>query len=283
MVRLGIYEKALPKEISWEEKLSLAKSLGFDYIETSIDESDERLRRLNWTKEERQSICHLMKEQKMPIQSICLSGHRRFPLGSHDEKIRKQAVELGRKAIHFAYDLGARNVQLAGYDVYYEDKDVSTREWFIENLSCLVNEAAAYNVTLAIEIMDDPFINNINRFLEIKTQIHSPWLQVYPDLGNLSAWNKNVGYELEKGIDFISAIHIKDTLAVSEAFKGQFRDVPFGEGCVDFAGCFKVLHRLNYHGSFVIEMWNGEHEETQTIQQAKDYLLPLMREAGYDV
>lgn len=284
MTRLGIYEKALPKENSWKEKFQLAKNLGFDYVEMSIDESDERLRRLNWTFNERQEFRQLMNEQQIQVQSICLSGHRRFPLGSHDSKIRQQAIELGEKAIRLAYDLGIRTIQMAGYDVYYEDKDVTTREYFIKNLSHLVDIAASYNVMLSIEIMDDPFINNMDCFLEIKHQIHSPWLQVYPDLGNLSAWNQNVGYELEKGIDCISAIHIKDTLAVTSDFKGQFRDVPFGEGCVDFLGCFKALHRLNYNGPFVIEMWSGEQSVVyQTIQQAKDYLLPLMKEAGYDV
>ena len=29
MISLGIYEKALPRDISWEKRLELAKELGF--------------------------------------------------------------------------------------------------------------------------------------------------------------------------------------------------------------------------------------------------------------
>lgn len=67
------------------------------------------------------------------------------------------------------------------------------------------------------------------------TIINSPWFTVYPDIGNLSAWNNNnIEEELTLGIDKISAIHLKDTYPVTETSKGQFRDVPFGQGCVDF-------------------------------------------------
>ena len=56
MASLGIYEKALPKGITWLERLQMAKELGFDFVEMSIDETDERLERLNWTKEERKKL-----------------------------------------------------------------------------------------------------------------------------------------------------------------------------------------------------------------------------------
>ena len=40
--RVGLYEKALPNELSWEDKLKQTKELGFDFLEISVDESDER-------------------------------------------------------------------------------------------------------------------------------------------------------------------------------------------------------------------------------------------------
>ena len=39
-------KKALAKDLSWPERLVLAKSCGFDFVEMSVDETDERLSRL---------------------------------------------------------------------------------------------------------------------------------------------------------------------------------------------------------------------------------------------
>ena len=280
---LGIYEKALPKSISWPERLALTKVLGFDFIELSIDETDERIERLDWTKAQRQEIRDAICASEIPILSMCLSAHRRYPLGSADVKKQEMAIELLTKAVDLASDLGIRTIQLAGYDVYYEPKTIASRNTFVENLAKCVAVAANKSVVLAIEIMDDPFINSISKFLSIKSQIPSPYLQVYPDLGNLSAWPENdVGHELEKGISEISQVHLKDTLAVTSDFEGKFKNVKFGEGCVDFLGCLKTLKRLNYSGSFVMEMWSETSPSPEVeIENAKAIVLPFLKEAGY--
>lgn len=283
MSTLGIYEKATPKGISWRERLEFAKELGFDFVEMSVDETDERLARLEWSQQERKEVIDAIHDTGVKILSMCLSGHRRYPFGSANRETRAKALEIMTKAIELASDLGIRCIQLAGYDVYYEDKSLMSREWFVENLKEAVSRASSKGVVLSIEIMDDPFINSISKYLKIKEQIPSPYLQVYPDVGNLSAWPENdVGFEIEKGIKEISQIHLKDTIAVTENSRGKFKEVSFGEGCVDFTGCLKTLKRLNYNGPFVIEMWCENSEQPAAeIVTAKQFLLPRLREAGY--
>jgi len=51
MSLIGLYEKATPKTLSWSERLQFVKDRGFDFIEMSIDETDERLARLEWDQE----------------------------------------------------------------------------------------------------------------------------------------------------------------------------------------------------------------------------------------
>ncbi len=101
----------------------------------------------------------------------------------------------------------------------------------------------------------------------------------------MSAWpENNPARELEKGIDYITAIHLKDTYPVTKEYSGQFRDVTFGNGCVDFLGLLRHLKRLDYDGTFLIEMWSEKSQDfRREIQQAKDYLSSKLKEAGYDV
>ena len=39
---VGLYEKALPAPWSWDRRLAMAAEAGYDFVEISIDESDER-------------------------------------------------------------------------------------------------------------------------------------------------------------------------------------------------------------------------------------------------
>ncbi|MTC61419.1 L-ribulose-5-phosphate 3-epimerase [Providencia rustigianii] len=280
---IGIYEKALPKQSSWLEKLAIAKAAGFDFVEMSVDETDERLARLDWTMEQRLEIVAAIQKTGVRIPTMCLSGHRRFPFGSHDEQTRQMARELMLKAIKLAQDLGIRTIQLAGYDVYYEEQDAQTIARFEEGMKWISEIAAASQVMCAVEIMDTPFMNSITKWQALADKIRSPWFQVYPDVGNLTAWGNDVENELTKGIENIVAIHLKDTYAVTETCKGQFRDVPFGEGCVDFVELFKLLKRLNYRGTFLIEMWTEKADEPLVeIINARHWIEDKMRQAGWN-
>lgn len=279
---LGIYEKALPKNISWKERLLLAKELGFEFVEISIDETDERLARLDWTLEERKDFVLSVLETGIRVPSMCFSGHRRFPLGSENKEIREKSLLLMKKAIELASDLGIRNIQMAGYDVYYESSTEETKRLYIEGMKQALKWAEQANVMLSIEIMDHPFMNSISKYLELAQILKSPFLTVYPDIGNLSAWGNDVRLEIIKGRGQISAIHLKDTLAVTPNFPGKFKGVPFGEGCVDFVEFFKLLKEINYTGPLLIEMWSEVSENPlEEIAKAKKWIEDKMKKGGY--
>ena len=99
--RLGLYEKAMPDELSLEEKLLLAKKIGFDYVEISIDETEEKISRLDFDKKRKNELHQFMTEQGIFFETMCLSAHRKYPLGSADRKVRKKSLDIMRKAIVF--------------------------------------------------------------------------------------------------------------------------------------------------------------------------------------
>ena len=77
---LGIYEKALAKDLSWPERLVLAKSCGFDFVEMSVDETDERLSRLEWTPAQRASLVSAMLGNRRRHSLDVLVRPSPFPL-----------------------------------------------------------------------------------------------------------------------------------------------------------------------------------------------------------
>ena len=104
---VGLYEKALTTEWPWEKRLSCAAEAGYDYIDISIDESDMRLARLDWPASERANLRRAMVDTGISILTMCLSGHRKFPLGSQSPEVRQQGLDIFRKAIDFATEINS--------------------------------------------------------------------------------------------------------------------------------------------------------------------------------
>lgn len=280
---IGIYEKALPNSFTWEEKFLAAKKAGFDYMEISIDESDRRLARLDWSDEEIENLRSVMRFVGISFPTMCLSGHRKYPFGSKDPETRKKAMEIMEKAINLAVKLGVRCIQLATYDVYYEESDEETKRLFLEGMKEAVAMASRAGVILAMEIMDTQFVGTIVRAMHYLKEIPSPYFKIYPDMGNLSNFSNDVTAEFEIGISETVAIHVKETK------QGIFKEVPFGEGEVNFVEIFSKLNELDYKGMFLIEMWadNSKYcsleEATEHIAQAYQFVKDKMVQAGMTI
>ena len=89
---LGLYEKAIPVGFSFPKMFDITREGGFDRLEISIDETDWRLARLDWSPEKQRELAVLSRAADTPIRTMCLSGHRKYPLGSHDPEIRKRSM-----------------------------------------------------------------------------------------------------------------------------------------------------------------------------------------------
>ncbi|MDV7105754.1 L-ribulose-5-phosphate 3-epimerase [Vibrio sp. TH_r3] len=281
--RIGLYEKALPNDFNWEEKLVTTKELGFDFLEISVDESDERRSRLDWHDDEVYALRRLCETHGVPLHSMCLSAHRKFPFGSADPDIREQAVIHMNKAISLAYKLGIRTIQLAGYDVYYEPADKLTHKRFIEGMKLSAQLAERSGVMLAVEIMDTDYLNSLSKFEILNREIRSPYFTAYPDVGNISGWNYDIATELNLSKSHITQIHLKDTYRVTSEYKGQFRDLTIGEGEVDFCAIFETLKDTQCVVPLVIEMWAQDEKWKDNIVIAQKYLNEVCIQTGLPV
>ncbi len=247
---IGIYEKALPKDLDWPQRFKAAREAGYDFLEISVDETPERMARLDWSASERMAFYRASREAGVMVPSMCLSGHRKIPFGSADAQVRAQADTFMHKAITFAADTGIRVIQLAGYDVYYEPTTAESRARYLQGMQRALEVAARHQVMLALEIMD--------------------------------AWGNDVAAELAAGIHHIVGVHVKESKPVGPGFAGAFRDVPFGEGTVDFVQCFRTLHDLKYSGPFLVEMWTEKSADPLLeIRKARQWVGERLQAGGY--
>lgn len=267
---LGLYEKAMPANLTWREKLSAARNAGFDFVEISIDETEDKLARLVMGKKERLNLIHAMYEEEISIRTMCLSGHRKYPLGSHDDKVSRKGMEILEQAIELADNLGIRIIQLAGYDVYYEDSTSYTIAKFEDNLRIATQMAAKAGVILGFETMETEFMNTVYKAMKYVDAMQSSYLNVYPDVGNITnaglLYGNDVFDDMKYGRGHLAAVHLKETLP------GKFREVPFGTGHVDFDGMIETAWKLGVR-QYVTEFWfTGNTDWRRELQSANQFI-----------
>lgn len=275
---LGLYEKAMPSDLSWKEKLLTAREAGYDFVEISIDETDAKLLRLDMTAGERDELNRLMSEIGVPIRTMCLSGHRKYPLGSSNPDVCARGMEIMEKAIRLAEDLGVRIIQLAGYDVYYETSTFETKKRFLKNLKKSAEMAAKAGVVLGFETMENEFMNTVEKAMKYVTLVGSPYLNVYPDIGNITnaakTYENDVLEDLELGKGHLVAMHMKETVP------GKFREIPFGTGHVDFSAAADKAWELGVR-KYVTEFWyTGNPAWKEDIAFAHDMFTKILDETA---
>jgi predicted hexulose-6-phosphate isomerase len=284
---VGLYEKALPAGWPWPQRLAAAAEASYDFMEVCIDESDTRLARLQWTPAERAELRRAIRNAGLRSVTLCLSAHRKYPLGSHSTATRRRSLDIMRAGIDLALDLDAKIILVEGYDVFYEPHDEGTVARFVEGLQQAAVWAAQAPIMLGLENVDVPVTATMQDLLQLIEAVNSPWLRVYADMANLVAMAPDslpssaidpstdpgngridspavTGLEQARGR--LVAVHVKD------ATPGVVRGVPFGKGTVPFAAAFATLDRIAFHGPLTVEMWadlNPTGDPLTAIRQAR--------------
>ena len=255
---LGLYEKAMP-EVSWPEKLRIAKEAGYDFVEISIDASEEKIARVYSSRAERKQLTDWMYELEMPIRTLNASALTKYALGDPDPDVRGRGLDIASRAIGLAEDLGVRILMIPGYDVYFKPHSDETEHLFEAAIRELSLQAAVAGVQLAFETMENDFMNTVGKGLAWVDRIGSNYLKLYPDIGNTTNGCLPLGIDpaedLRSGGAAVAALHLKETKP------GIYRETPYGTGHVDFDRAVEAAWSIGVR-RYVTEFWYQPDGET---------------------
>ena len=256
--KLGLYEKAMP-DAGWRDKLRLAKEAGYDFVELSIDAGEERIARVYSTPAERKALRELAAEVGIPFGTLNASALTKYSLGNGDAALCQRGMDIALRAVSLAADLGIRIVMIPGYDVYYGVSTEETEARFLENIRRLTEHAAAEGVQLGFETMENEFMNTVEKAMRYVDAVASNYLQIYPDIGNMTnaslLYGTDVLDDLRLGRGHLVGLHLKETCP------GHFREIPYGEGHVDFSAAIRTAWELGVR-RYVTEFWHKDGGET---------------------
>lgn len=269
---IGLYEKAMPDSLTWTEKLLTAKGAGYDFVEISIDATEERINRVYMSEGERQTLVNTMFETAIPIRTMNVSALTKYALG--DDSTAARGMDILKHALELAEALGVRIVMIPGYDIYYGDSTPETQQRFIKNLRAAAEMAAGHSILLQLETMENSFMNTVWKAMYYVRMIDSPYLGIYPDVGN----TKNAALlqgcdeaqDLLSGRGHITAVHLKETSP------GHFRDLMYGQGHVNFPRMIETAWQMGVR-KYVTEFWYHPGEDWRAnLQTANQTMRELL-------
>ena len=176
---IGLYEKAMP-ELSWPEKLAAAREAGYDFVEISIDASEDKISRVYLSPAERRALVRQLWEQEMPLRTMNVSALTKYALGDEDDAIRDRGLDIARHALPLAADLGVRIVMFPGYDVYFGVSTPETVRRFREAMDELKLLAARYGTVIGFETMENEFMNTVEKGMRWVETFASPMCSSIP-------------------------------------------------------------------------------------------------------
>ena len=124
---------------------------------------------------------------------------------------------------------------------------------------------------MGFETMETPFMDTVDKSMRYVQRVNSPYLGIYPDIGNLKnaavLYGGDVVADLRLGQGRIFAAHLKETLP------GVYRDMRFNTGGhTDYVPCIRELLRQGVR-MFTGEFWyHGEENYKEIISEASAFL-----------
>lgn len=250
---IGLYEKAMRNTLTWKEKLQCAKECGYDYLEISIDATEEKINRIYMDTEEKREIMEAIFDTGIPIGSMSVSALTKYALGDPDQSVRDRGMEIAEKSIQLSSALGVRTVMIPGYDIYYGESTIETKRYFLENIRKIAEIAEREGILVGFETMENNFMNTTGKAVQYVNMVDSAYLKIYPDAGNITnaavANRHDVCEDLSLGKGKLIALHLKETKP------DVYREVPFLTGHVEFERIINTAWKLGVR-RYVTELWD---------------------------
>ena len=250
--RIGVYEKAFPESLSIPEMLRHAGSAGYDFFELSVDRTEQRISRV-YDPGFAETLRAAAAEGGIPVGSMGLSAIGTYTLGHPDPETAERGMDIFRHAVDLAAEAGIRIIQIPACDTpKFDPRDGETDARFLRNLTEAVEYAASRAVVLGLENMENDYMDSIGKCMRAVRTVNSPYLQLYPDAGNLTnAWKNSRSdmlQDMDAGKGHYLAFHEKEVQP--DRYGGLF----YGDGHVDFAALTRKACSLGVR-RFVMEYW----------------------------
>ena len=261
--------------------ITKAAELGADGIQLYVAEGVNAPE--NMTAERKRELLDRVKSHGMKFSALCGDLGKGF----HHKELNPVLIERSKRILDLAKELET-DIVTTHIGVVPEDKSIERYKIMQEACFELASYADSIGSHFAIETGPEPSIV-LKNFLD---ELGSTGVAVNLDPANLAMVVGDDPVEAVHNLkDYIVHTHAKDGIMLErtnpeyiygvtpkpEEIQGIrfFKEVPLGEGSVDFKAYLKALEEVGYRGFLTIEREVGE-DPAADIQKAKNHLTSII-------
>jgi L-ribulose-5-phosphate 3-epimerase len=257
-IEKGILLDMLPANLSYADRLTLAREIGFEVLQAPTEPDEHKAEELKKAAEAAQ----------IRIDSVMNMDHWKYPLSSSDPSVVEKSLAGMRTSLHNAKLWGSDVVLLvpAVLNPQTSYRDAWSRSQ--REIRKLLPLAEELQVVIAMEEVWNRFLLSPLEMAAYIDEFQSPWVKAWFDVGNVvlygypQDWIRTLGPRIVK-------VHLKDF----KRNKDSYAWVNLGEGDIDWQAVREAFAAINYTGSATVELPAGDEAYLRDVSRRVDRLL----------
>jgi hexulose-6-phosphate isomerase len=242
-----------------EQKLALAKSLGFAGVEVDSPSTLDKT-----------ELAAAAKKTGIVIHGVIDSVHWAKRFSDPAAGVREEAARALRTAIDDAHALGATTVLVVPGAVRNDQTENFDQVWSRsrEEIGRIVPYAKEKGVKIAIEVVWNDFISTPEQLVKYVDEFKDPTVGAYFDCSNMLKYGKS-------NAEWIRALGPR---LLKLDFKGYSKAkgwVPIGDGDEDWPAVRAALDEIGYDGWATAEVDAGGKDHLADVKKRMDRVLGL--------
>src|SRR5438132_2075969 len=257
-IKKGLVFDMVPANLSYADRFKLVRDAGFQVVQ-ALTEPDYR---------KAEEMKQAADAASIRIDSVMNVDHWQYPLSSNDPVVVEKSLAGIRTSLHNAKLWGSDVVLLVPAVVNPQTsyRDAWTRSQ--TQIRKLIPLAEELKVVIAIEEVWNRFLLSPLEMNQYIAEFKSPWIKAWFEVGNVllygypQDWIRTLGRSVVK-------LHIKDFKRHEDGYAW----VNLGDGDADWPEIRKALAEINYSGSAIVELKEGDDAYLGDVSRRLDRLL----------
>jgi sugar phosphate isomerase/epimerase len=206
-------------------------------------------------------------------------GDMYLPSWIEPEKERREIrVEHTLRSLKAASFLGCPNISVPPGGPLQGMSRKEALSLFYQGLERVIPLAEELGVKILVEPEPGLLLENSQQFKEFIGGVRSPCVLLNFDLGHFFCVGEDPSQAFQDLFPWVGHVHIEDI-----GHDRRHHHLIPGKGAMDFSRALRTLRQSGYAGDISLELYTYPDQPVEAGRESLSYLLPLLREKGFDL